>query len=544
MIELVVRFQWVKCQLDALGRCLNLSSLRKALRSLPKDLDNTYDRILQSIEDNEHGRLFATIVQWLVNSIRPMSLAEISEALTVDPNDDQQFDVERRLEDPQDLLRICSSFVTTKPIPGNHWTSPGRGEMLVFAHFSVFEYLKSSKSYDGPGKRYAIQGIHSNTFIAESCIIYLLHYDVPQKRTDDDYLDSPHEENPLAKYAASRWLDHAERAEEGRRIIALSKAFFREVHRHPTVRWAIRDSIISGWYFDSQGSYLPLLHASMLDVPKITRAFILEGADVNAPNKNGMTPWTEILNNKHERIELIQLFLDHGAGANARDEDGLTALMIAASSGELQTVRMLLDYGADPHAHDRDTEDTAIILATREGHPRVVEYLLDRGVSISSDLFVEALQAAFLDHHQAHEILRILLARGVDIDAELQQPRASEGVDGLSIFTTALLRALDFDVEKVGKDVAEVLLEYGADVNASSTVEGSRGVALEHALKYSNWDFMIDFLLEHGADPSLVKPEHLNELDLERYEEILLKIQGQNQSLQMQEETKVAKADL
>lgn len=108
-----VRFQWVKCQLDALGRCLSLSHLRTALRSLPKDLDETYAQILQCIDNDGYGKEVAKIMQWLAYSWRPMSLTEVSEVLTVDPEDDAQFDIERRLVEPHELLRMCSSLVTT-----------------------------------------------------------------------------------------------------------------------------------------------------------------------------------------------------------------------------------------------------------------------------------------------------------------------------------------------------------------------------------------------------------------------------------------------
>ena len=228
MIEMIIRFQWVKCQLDALGRCLSLSSLRKALRSLPKDLDDTYARILQSIDD-EHSKLVATIVQWLAYSEEPMSLAEISEALIVDPDDDHQFDLERRLEDPQDLLRICSSLVTTVPRRGGHLASPGSGEVRVlqFAHFSVREYLESSRIYDGPAKRYAIHETKSNTFLAKSCIIYFANLDVPQNITRKDFLDSLYEEYPFAIYVIWYWAFHAERAEEGGNLAVLRKAYWR-----------------------------------------------------------------------------------------------------------------------------------------------------------------------------------------------------------------------------------------------------------------------------------------------------------------------------
>ena len=377
MIELLTRFQWVKCQLAALGRCHNLSSLRKPLRSLPKDLDDTYARILQSIDNDENSKLVVTIVQWLAYSREPMSLAEISEALTIDPDNDHQFDVERRLEDPQDLLRICSSLVATVPQIGEQGTSPGSGEILQFAHFSVREYLESPRIHDGPAKRYAIQERHSNIFIAEGCIIYLQHLDVPQKRRKDDLFDFLREEYPFAIYAISHWVFHAERAEEGGNIIALSKAFTGEAYK--LSRWGKKTSwgfSVPTCCFDSQARYLPLLHASMQNVPKITSALILEGADVNASDSSDWTPLMEISSHQHERIELVRLLLKHGADVNAQNKHGYTAVTIAASKRKLQTVRTLLDGGADMHVASRKG-NTVLSEAARYGHTEVVRLLLE-----------------------------------------------------------------------------------------------------------------------------------------------------------------------
>ena len=74
-----------------------------------------------------------------------------------------------------------------------------------------------------------------------------------------------------------------------------------------------------------------------------------------------------------------------------------------------------------------------------------------------------------------------------------------------SVFPTVFLQTLEFRKY----DVAELLLEYGADINAHSTVEGLRGVALEHALNHGSAE-MVNFLLQHGANASLIRPEILN----------------------------------
>ena len=106
-----IEIERVKYQLDALERCLSLADLCKALPSLPKDLGDTCAHILQSIDQHGNGERVAKIIRWLAYSTRSLSLMEIAETITLDIEDDPRLDVERRLEDPQDL-RICSSLVT------------------------------------------------------------------------------------------------------------------------------------------------------------------------------------------------------------------------------------------------------------------------------------------------------------------------------------------------------------------------------------------------------------------------------------------------
>lgn len=47
------RFRWAACQLDTLGKCRNRAALRKSLAMLPLTLENTYDRILESISEED-----------------------------------------------------------------------------------------------------------------------------------------------------------------------------------------------------------------------------------------------------------------------------------------------------------------------------------------------------------------------------------------------------------------------------------------------------------------------------------------------------------
>ena len=115
------------------------------MSSLPETLDETYSRILDSI-DADDSKDALKILQWLVYSARPLRIEELAEVLTVNTEfTPPLFDAEQRFLDPRDVLDICSSLVaTTVEISGKDGDE--REEILVqLAHFSVKEYLVSER---------------------------------------------------------------------------------------------------------------------------------------------------------------------------------------------------------------------------------------------------------------------------------------------------------------------------------------------------------------------------------------------------------------
>ena len=52
--------------------------------------------------------------------------------------------------------------------------------------------------------------------------------------------------------------------------------------------------------------------------------------------------------------EIFQLLLDNGADINARNNEGCTALMLAAQENNTGAIRTLLDHGADIDAGDEN----------------------------------------------------------------------------------------------------------------------------------------------------------------------------------------------
>ena len=68
-------------------------------------------------------------------------------------------------------------------------------------------------------------------------------------------------------------------------------------------------------------------------------------------------------------------------GVNVRNgENGLAAIQIAATNGDLDAIKLLLEKGADVRLHSKNQfkKDTALYIAAEEGHWEIVQFLLDQ----------------------------------------------------------------------------------------------------------------------------------------------------------------------
>ena len=82
-------------------------------------------------------------------------------------------------------------------------------------------------------------------------------------------------------------------------------------------------------------------YAANIGDKEITEILIAEGADVNAKDKNGLTPLHEAAVNGHK--EVAEILIANGADVNAKDAEGKTPLDRAKKYPE--TIALLRKHG-------------------------------------------------------------------------------------------------------------------------------------------------------------------------------------------------------
>ena len=187
-------------------------------------------------------------------------------------------------------------------------------------------------------------------------------------------------------------------------------------------------------------------------------------ANVNATNRYGVPPLSTACTNGN--AALVRLLLDAGANANASLPGGETVLMTAARVGSLEAVKALLARGANPNAQER-RDQTALMWAAAEGHATVVRALIEAGSTINATL-PSGFTPLFFAVREGHiDVVRVLLEAGVNVNETLQ-PKADRPASPLGTNYKPIRKGtspLMLAVENGHFDLAMALVEAGADPN-------------------------------------------------------------------------------
>ncbi|SVE01222.1 uncharacterized protein METZ01_LOCUS454076, partial [marine metagenome] len=81
-------------------------------------------------------------------------------------------------------------------------------------------------------------------------------------------------------------------------------------------------------------------------------------------------------------IEVVKKHLAAGVDVNAKDEGGVTPLLVAAAGGHMEIVELLITKGADVNA--KAYGGTPLHLAAIRGHKEVAELLIAKGADVNA----------------------------------------------------------------------------------------------------------------------------------------------------------------
>ncbi len=135
------------------------------------------------------------------------------------------------------------------------------------------------------------------------------------------------------------------------------------------------------------------------------------GIDVNRPRVHrGPTPLHLTLQN--DRIEVTKVLLKNGADVNRETEVFHTPFMWAVRQGKLEAVTMLLAHHAEINKISKDV--TALHIAAASGNTGMIELLLKEGADVNIDSGLGCTPLHIAAWCNRVEIAKILLEQGAD----------------------------------------------------------------------------------------------------------------------------------
>ncbi|KAJ7279580.1 hypothetical protein C8J57DRAFT_1502229 [Mycena rebaudengoi] len=461
-------FRLAACLIIEMSRPKLEPNLDTILANLPNELYGIYDRFLETVDADDFISV-ERVLRWLLFSAEPLTLPKLEDALAFDFSDPHLhvYDPAKR----GNKATILCGFLEGLVIVSKSWLA-----VVSLAHASVADYLVSDK-FATKG-RCNLNSKHSHTFLAQTCVGYLLHFENHPRyferkppinllrRTKQISLD-----HPLAMYAAKYWSHHLLRCHD-RAALSTSTArlLVSGSRQYETLNDLYRIEV-------QDSSPPPLYMFSLLGYREGVEYLLRNGANVNGVG--GEFHYALHAASAKGHTDVICALLENGADINGAGGWHGSALQAAAARGHTEVVGILCEKGADLNAGSR-RYDSALTAASAGGHTEIVGILCEKGADLNTigGYYGSALQAASKWGHL--EIVQILIEKGADANA----------VGGY--YGSGLQAAAAYG----HGEIVQILIEKGADVN---TAGGDYGSAMQAAAAGGHTEVVI-ILIDKGAD--------------------------------------------
>ncbi|KAJ6590682.1 ankyrin repeat-containing domain protein [Mycena vulgaris] len=417
-------FLLAKLHMDSLATKNTIRALRDALNSMPRDLHHTYDEAMDRIDrQNEDDRRIGRLVLvWISNAKRPLSIAELQEALAVEPGD-TALDGDNIL-DIDIMLSVCAGLVVI-----DHAAHIAR-----LVHYTAQQYFDSIQSSRFPD---------AQVDIAATCLTYL-SFETSAIPPPTLWHVSPSpvvNQYSLHSYATEYCLLHT----RGRPELPLKSMILAYLDGFPR----FYDLIPSPGRRGRELKGLPaptILIAAAFNLCEITRHLLFEDNSTSTLNQ------VLCVASHFGAVDTVRLLIDAGADAFG------TALNAAAGEGHEEVVRLLIDNGADVNSGYEEPAllwtpfekrpRSALLAAVNRGSAALVHLLIIHGAKVDANYEGRSAPLDYASFRGHWDVVRTLIDNG---DSNLRETGGN-----------ALLEACC----KGEEDIASLLILNGADVNS------------------------------------------------------------------------------
>lgn len=366
-------FLWVALQIQSLCSMKTDQAIRQALVDLPKDLSETFSRILHK-SGNSDRSLQAKTLQIVLAAYRPLTTDGLREALSVIPGD-ATWDASKLLNDVHSALACCGCLLIVDE----------EDSTVQVVHYSVKQYI--FKSLNGA---YAIFSSGEAQRMMADIIVTYMGYGVFGSE-----LSRAKVRPVLAQSTPSRVMH----ATMGSSTTALDITMrLLKSKRQPKMgisktlaeaRSISKSKVINEyWFYSNAKTYWSnhVLYVSGQDttILKLSIKLIkMQNLEISMASKDCVSHCQYAAENGNENI--VKLLIESGKiDADVKDKDGWTPLMWAARNGYRDTVELLLSTGkVDVDAKNKGS--TPLMLAARYGHGNIVRLLLPNTGDIDAE---------------------------------------------------------------------------------------------------------------------------------------------------------------
>ncbi|QKX61975.1 uncharacterized protein TRUGW13939_09131 [Talaromyces rugulosus] len=406
-------YLWVHLTLDLIENNFNIdkAGIVDAISHLPHTVDEAYERILSRSRDSDQAK---KLLQIVVAAIRPLTLKEMSLALTLTENHHSYSDLDFKSEERfrEDVRDLCGLFVTVidSRIYLLHQTAK---EFLVQGPLgSVREDFKW---------KHSLQPQESHRILTDICIRHLNFTEFETNPLSEDAIPEYIDSHTFLDYSAKNWVTHFHEShiKDGTVIQSLLRLCDTTSSRCLTwfrIYW-------TSTHTDFPKSFTTLMVASYFGF-RIVVNILLESNDIDLNLKdgtyrrsalswaarNGFAPVVQLLirGTGSYLKSIVKLAFRKGAQVDSVDRYRRTPLLYAAWNGNVAVVKVLLNAGARIDVAD-EIDGTPLSYAIFGGHKAIVHLLYRNATQVHSEYMISE-NLLFPAVEKGHEdVVKLLL---------------------------------------------------------------------------------------------------------------------------------------